>query len=265
RLSFDIKPNWDYKKETNYQKAGFTGEIYYYSGGIDGIHAGLVGMAGNDLIMSFRGTDGVIDWLNDIDVQQVPYPYGHGMVHKGMLRAVDSIGQQLYNSAKKLLQAAVGLKGHFYITGHSKGGAMATLMTGKVAELALPFVVTFGALRVGDAAFKAAYKHTHYRYESFLDLVPHLYLSPQEQILFPRMGTIYEKFKFLTSLPPFESVGRRVGFKISRKSYGKYPLETDNASGETLNSFCAVEQVLRGDITLLDEIHNKDYPEYINF
>jgi hypothetical protein len=67
--------------------------------------------------------------------------------------------------------------GQLWITGHSKGGAIAALAAVRLqAEGVTPRIVTFGAPKVGDEDFAAAYdaRFTHTRYEYADDIVPHL-------------------------------------------------------------------------------------------
>ncbi|BBO81437.1 hypothetical protein DSCO28_20030 [Desulfosarcina ovata subsp. sediminis] len=91
----------------------------------------------------FRGTAGRLsNWRFNVDILLCPWPSG-GMVHRGfshLINAVwDAIAAPLGNLTKPL----------FY-TGHSLGGALATLAASLHAPRA---VYTFGAPRIGDAAF----------------------------------------------------------------------------------------------------------------
>jgi len=67
-----------------------------------------------------------------------------------------------------------------FITGHSLGGALATLAAIDIATnttFASPTVYTFGAPRVGDPPFVKAYNCTvpiHWRIQNKFDIVPHL-------------------------------------------------------------------------------------------
>ncbi len=270
----------DYTSRVDYKEAGFTGEVFPFLS-FDNtttcdafkIHAGLLGVAKvgspatESLVFAFRGTDGGFDWLNNLLAVPVPYP-PYGSVHKGFLDAVESIDGRMRDKAAEILK---GKELPIHITGHSKGGAMATLMATKVTGLdPHPTVVTFGAPRVGDKAFKTNYRFTHYRYEALLDLVPHLPFSEQEMTLLPRLSSIYEMaqdlvwpldllFLFLKSAA-YQSVGTYVCIPTAHDKYARQPGHENNSSGESLNSFCAVEQALReGKSGLVFEIHCSDY------
>jgi triacylglycerol lipase len=88
----------------------------------------------------FRGTDSPGDWGIDIMAAQAPF-FG-GMVHNGFLG--------LYNQ----LKPSIGLPNPYQpmITGHSLGGALATVCAADMALLN-PTVITFGSPRVGNEGF----------------------------------------------------------------------------------------------------------------
>ena len=91
----------------------------------------------------FRGTSGRwSNWMANLNMVMCPWPSG-GAVHRGfrnsLLRIWDSIAPVLEQIQRPL-----------FFTGHSLGGALATL----AASLRPPRAVyTFGAPRIGDAAF----------------------------------------------------------------------------------------------------------------
>ncbi|WMJ88973.1 lipase family protein [Anaerocolumna sp. MB42-C2] len=275
KLPVDYKTRMDYKfgdiEDNCYQRAGFLGEVYSFSGGIEKINAGLVGTSSSGIIISFRGTNGndsefgsFLDWLNNFLAVPVSFaPYGNGNVHMGFFNSVLSIQDSVIAKTLELVsETKNNTPTDIYITGHSKGGAMAAIMA-KILEKYVNnkiIVYTFGAPRAGDDAFRKEYSITHYRYESFLDIVSHLSFSKQELELIPRMGILYEILAPLLVFPAYASVGTGICIYKPKGIYGKLPWYTDNNSEEILNSFCAVEQVIRGgDYEIFYNTHAFDY------
>src|SRR4030095_13472816 len=101
------------------------------------------------MILAFRGTQSLKDWMTDVDVNLVNGP--GGKVHDGFLCAVNTIWRPLTK-----LMDATSARRQLWITGHSLGGALATLATAKLRlEKAQPVsgLYTFGSPRVGNDEF----------------------------------------------------------------------------------------------------------------
>jgi hypothetical protein len=158
-----------------------------YVGGQDEINAALVGETATEIIAAFRGTEPfdspnkgqmILDWLDDLDAIPTQYPNMPGLVHPGFMGGVDSLWPAVWGEIQNRLQASPGKP--LYITGHSKGGALAdlaaikcTLEPGGVQ----PYVCTFEGARCGDQTFATAYDAAvphSVRYEYQDDIVPHL-------------------------------------------------------------------------------------------
>jgi hypothetical protein len=114
----------------------------------------------------------VKDWLNDAKVALVKGQNLPGLVHQGFLGSLDvlwpNIEAYCAASSKPL-----------YVTGHSKGGALAFLASYRLSKtLKKPAAVyTYASPRAGDGAFAAAYDLEvpgTFRVEYRDDLVPHL-------------------------------------------------------------------------------------------
>ena len=133
----------------------------------------------------FRGTELHLDsadtyqhslqaWLANLDFAQVAE--GDGMVHRGYARELDSLAGLLTEMARD--HAAGGKP--LYVTGHSAGGALATLAARRLHESGTPVraAVVFSAPRVGDRRFAASYPLPLLRIEHRHDLIPHLPLPP---------------------------------------------------------------------------------------
>lgn len=108
-------------------------------------------MASNDqtVVIAFRGTDDLKDWLVNADVAPLPVP--QGVIHRGFYEGMKTLYPQLVAAA-----GAHGVdKKHFWITGHSLGGALAVAFAYECAaqgRLKPSGVVTFGQPLLADSA-----------------------------------------------------------------------------------------------------------------
>lgn len=157
------------------------------TGGPGLVNCATVGRCPFGIVVAFRGTisptrsdpDSWVDWLYDFFA--VPFTSGAGpfrlpgQVHRGFFDAVTSIIEEVH-----ALVAALdpGPAVPVYVTGHSKGGAMATigglLLARDMGIPAVEPVVTFASPRPGDAAFRAGFDVAlrQIRYENAGDVVP---------------------------------------------------------------------------------------------
>jgi hypothetical protein len=160
-----------------------------FTGGPGAIDAGYVGETPTEIIVAFRGTlppanpdhgQMVLDWLSDCDALLLKVDGFPGRVHQGFLGALDALWPKMMpNIAKRL---AANPAKQVYVTGHSKGGAVANLAAYRLNRLILPpappvLVTTFAAARPGDAEFQLGYDQmiaNSIRYECQDDIVPHL-------------------------------------------------------------------------------------------
>ena len=140
--------------------------------------------AASTALVSFRGTQTVEDWLDDVDAIPVPYEpvAGAGLVHMGF----QLVYQHIRQSAGQLLTS--GCKGakRILVTGHSLGGALAVLAGVDIARNVPPGIVpelyTFAGPRTGAAADFVPYFNNLipvcYRVVNFMDVVPQVPLPP---------------------------------------------------------------------------------------
>jgi len=178
------------------------------------MNAVLVGETAAEIIVAYRGTEPfdsldhermVMDWLTDLDDPVVNAPNVPGSVHQGFSHDCN----QLWSWVLAQVQALPAKTKPLYVTGHSKGGALANIAAVKFVAAGLtPFVCTFEGARAGDQAFADGYAKlvlhsTRYEYQD--DIVPHL---P------PDLGfiTAFRRVPALTSLlstfvPTYVAVG----------------------------------------------------------
>jgi len=274
-----------YRKDLPHTAAGFIDDFTLIKGGHGDIDVCIIGLANlgreisgkaeNDVLIAFRGTSfSLLDWLNDCKANQVDSPYAKGKVHHGFLESVQNLEKPVLENLEELLKDNPEAK--IYLTGHSKGGAMATLMGLSIASNHPEYrdriiVATFGSPRVGDNEFFDDYSLEHHRYESFLDLVPHLPFSEQEGELIlkehPHLSkhSIFKDFHFL---PPYKHVGKRRAFKQLKdrpEEYLDLPLEPEDAH-EGINSFHAIVSSIhlinpKSTAKLIADVHVFDYFE----
>ena len=124
-------------------------------------------------VVSFRGTENVQDWMTNLQYSMAPAdslsPAANesaARVHHGFRDAFRSVRGQV----DRYLSCAEGLP--VFITGHSLGGALATLGVAYLSGWGLAACYTYGAPRVGDRAFASSLKTPVYRVVNPGDPVP---------------------------------------------------------------------------------------------
>ena len=134
-------------------------------------------VAADDAVwLAFRGTEGLVEWLEDADFKLVPYPWctaasppvdNHTKwagcrVHEGFLNVYSSVNETVFSHTYALLQRYPSAS--LRVDGHSLGAALAThaavqLATSfsrpesPVAVTRLKSLHTIGSPRVGDPTF----------------------------------------------------------------------------------------------------------------
>lgn len=205
RLAYTIIGTGPVARNDDSQAAGFGEMPAGFTGGDDLVNAGLVGETDDGIIVAFRGTlppsspnkgQMILDWLDDLNAALVPDTSGLDVnVHQGFRDALDS----LWDGVTAAIKAKASTK-PIYVTGHSKGGAMAYLAAYRLKKALLQsapvYVATFAAARVGDQgfanAFNAALPHTA-RYEYADDIVPHVPPSDFFRTMFQTVPFLKDK------------------------------------------------------------------------
>jgi predicted lipase len=136
--------------------------------------------AKNNIYVSFRGTMGTVkQWMADLDFKWKSWSDCSGCkVHNGFY----SIHQMVRDGTLANLKKAVAAmpRADIYITGHSMGGAIATLFSMYLhvhhPTMAPTQLYDIGCPRLGNSAFGSKldeyFKDNHYRIKNQKDLVP---------------------------------------------------------------------------------------------
>ncbi|MEW9671544.1 lipase family protein [Ammoniphilus sp. 3BR4] len=138
---------------------------------------GYIAQSDKEIIVAFRGTENIYDNLMDLDILPVKFPFvpSGGSVVRGFLSIYSRIRFRLAEILQKLSSRKA-----LFITGHSLGGALATMAALDIAintKYNNPIVYTFASPRTGDQTFASAYNRAikqSARIVNVLDLVPYL-------------------------------------------------------------------------------------------
>ena len=130
-------------------------------------HLPLTGLATN--VIAFRGTDSPSDWFTDGRAYQGQFQCYPGHVHVGFALHAESLWKWVQERVR------IFVAGPVWLTGHSLGGATATLLSHRLAAAGVTVapVYTFGSPRVGNASFAAGYTQVQWRIVDSIDAVPH--------------------------------------------------------------------------------------------
>lgn len=152
-------------------------------------------------VLSFEGSQDIRDWLIDLEfIKLVPYKeHPTAKVHFGFWKAYNSIRENVlstikYNNVSKL-----------FVTGHSLGGALATVASLDIAE-SLPyiniFMINLGAPRVGNKYYVdlfSIYINNYFRITHAKDPVVHLppmafsYYHIPNEVFYPNNTLTYKE------------------------------------------------------------------------
>jgi hypothetical protein len=128
------------------------------------------------VVAAFRGTDEIADWLDNLNAVSTPGPLGE--VHKGFYYALMDIWPQMKTTIRSFRRTSDGQPDRpLWLTGHSLGGALATLAVATLIEADETFygAYTFGSPRVGNRDFARIFnveaKSKVFRFQNNLDIV----------------------------------------------------------------------------------------------
>jgi hypothetical protein len=147
-------------------------------------------------VLSIRGSDDLRAWQTNARTRPVPWE-GPGLVHEGFAEA----WRKAHEAWAPVLADGEESGRPLLVTGHSLGGALATLTA---AHLPRALLYSFGAPRVGNRAFAHALDHHAgrlHRYVNYRDPVP---LLPPGLLGYRHCGSAYhiDRWGAVRALPP---------------------------------------------------------------
>lgn len=152
------------------------------------------------LIIAFRGTNSIGDWLRNLQTNHLIYPWdkdykGDVRVHAGIAKGYLGVRDAVHAYVRSCNRPVI-------VTGHSKGGMLADV--GGV-DIQYNFdrrviVVTFGAPAVGNQAFadSANNRIDHLNYRNSFDLMPY-FLFKNKHISLHNLNNYFYPFHSMSS------------------------------------------------------------------
>lgn len=144
-----------------------------------------------EIIIAWRGSSSTNNWLSNMNAAQKKFKYikEDALTHRGFT--------DIYSSAREEILSVLGTLSPdkiVYVTGHSLGGALATLCAIDIAANTAynaPRLYTYGSPRAGDPAFAKAfsrYVRSSFRYANLFDAATYV---PPTVYKLPRQETKY--------------------------------------------------------------------------
>ncbi len=138
----------------------------------------------NDIVIAFRGTEptfkDIFTDMNGVLTPNTDAAWG-GQLHSGFQAAANSVYEPIVRYVKQLQESDDGVTRRIFVCGHSLGGALAVITASRLlkdsrVKCRIAGIFTYGAPRVGDEAFAAAYQKTP------LKEVTHMWVSVKDPV-----------------------------------------------------------------------------------
>ena len=168
-----------------FKKLGFNDTVFYTNKGSNV----FVTQNADDIVVVCRGTE-VKEWSDisaDLSIALYPSRGGVGKVHRGFRTYTDYVWESVRNTIAQAQNKTL------WLTGHSLGAAMATLMARRCVlqgDIPTPAALfTYGSPRVGNRAYINEFntKLVHHRWVNDGDIVTKVPFAP----LFYHCGTMH--------------------------------------------------------------------------
>ncbi len=155
----------------------------------DHINAVLAELTADSVIVAYRGTlpfskngnskETLKDWIQDAEAEQISEDNVDGKMHRGFHTGFSQTWDSLLAVLQEWKEKGELESKKIYVTGHSKGGAMAIIAALHLHNQGFSpeAIYTFAAARAGNQMFVKGYDDkeiTTWRYENRFDIVPHL-------------------------------------------------------------------------------------------
>lgn len=170
----------------------FSDRLHFSRGRIEG----LVACNDTHVVVAFRGTEQTRDWAEFVQYTKTD-GYG-GRVHEGIAKALDGV----WNYVLAAFYDARSEDKTIWVTGHSLGGALATLAAQRMHEEGFEphMTTTFGAPAIFDEQGADNFEPKLYRFVNDEDVIPQLswprlfdaYHHVGEEIFLLRRGDVAE-------------------------------------------------------------------------
>ena len=182
------------------------------------INAVLAELTADSVIVAYRGTlpphndrdrkEVLKDWFQDMEAEQVTEGNIEGRMHDGFHRGFIQTWNSLLGVLQEWKEKGELESKKIYVTGHSKGGAMAIIASLHLYNQGFSpeAVYTFAAARAGNQVFVKGYDVkgiTTWRYENRFDIVPHLPPNATDRVL---LASLLDKIPALRS-DEYQSAG----------------------------------------------------------
>ena len=151
-----------------------------------------------ELVAVIRGTDSILEWIDDAQFYFVynPIAGSRGFTEEGFSAIYQSLRLGKSTSSQSVVKAIAGYvktgtAKSVTVTGHSLGGALATLLALDVVHNSTektPVLYTFASPRVGEELFASDFNEqvpTKYRVYNSTDVVPYIPLWPYVSVKTP--------------------------------------------------------------------------------